>query len=84
MDGFPAPTPESPDTYNGLYVTNFSPQYNASDLALPGEWLSVRPLFAQALVEFDLTGMIDHALNNYERVPEIGVGGELLNSASGA
>jgi hypothetical protein len=77
MDRFPTPTLESPDAYNGLYVTNFSPQHDGSDLALPGEWLSVRPLFVKTPAEFDLTGMLEHALNNYERVPEIGPGGEL-------
>jgi SEC-C motif-containing protein len=78
MAGFPKPTAESPDAYSALYVTNFSPQYNGTDLALPGEWLSIRPLFVETAPAFDLAGMLDYALDRYDRVPEIGLGGEIL------
>ena len=64
MDRFPAPTAEQPEAYNALYVTNFSPHYQGDDLARGGEWLAVRPLFTLNPTAFDLTGMLDHALNN--------------------
>jgi len=35
----------------------------------------VRPLYTRTPTRFDLTGMLDQALNNYSRVPDILEGG---------
>lgn len=78
MDRFPAATAEVPGSYNGLYVTNFSPQYDGDQLALPGEWLGVRPAFVKSPMDFDLTARIDYALDRHQRVPEIALDGKIL------
>jgi hypothetical protein len=72
MDRMPAPTAEEPDVYNALYVTNFAPHYHGGGVASRGEWAAIKPVYTRQPLEFDLTGMIDHALNSYLRVPEIG------------
>jgi SEC-C motif len=78
MGRLPLPAPEEPDVYNALYVTNFAPHYRADELASTGEWAAAKPLYVKNPLVFDLTEMVDHALNNYLRVPEIGEGGEVL------
>lgn len=78
MDRFSPPTTEQPAAYNGLYVTNFSPQYDGLQVALGGEWLEVRPRFASTLFDVDLFGAIEYALDRFGKVPEIGIDGALL------
>lgn len=78
MGRLPVPTAEEPDVYNALYVTNFAPHYQGEQLAGRGEWAVVKPFYSRHPLDFDLTGMLDHALNNYQRVPEIGKDGEVL------
>jgi hypothetical protein len=75
MDRFPAPTAAEPATYNSLYVTNFSPQYEGAARARGGEWLSVRPKYASSIPNVGLTDQIDYALDRFDKVPEIGVDG---------
>jgi hypothetical protein len=79
MDRLPAPTANEPSQYNALYVTNFAPHHQGNDLARGGEWVAVRPLYTRSPLQFDLTGMLDSALNNYHRVPEIAENGEILS-----
>ncbi len=79
MDRFDPPTPDRPERYNGLYVTNFSPHYDGDDLASSGEWLCVLPVYVENQLEFDLTGMLSHALDRHDLVPEIGEGGKILD-----
>lgn len=79
MGRMPAPTAQEPDIYNALYVTNFAPHYQGGELARGGEWAAIKPLYVRQPLTFDLTGMIDHALNNYLRVPEIGKDSEILD-----
>src|SRR5581483_7429798 len=78
MGRLPIPTADEPDVFNALYVTNFAPHYQGDELAGQGEWAAVKPFYSRHPLDFDLTGMIDDALNNYQRVPEIGKDGELL------
>jgi hypothetical protein len=70
---------EEPDLYNALYVTNFVPHHHGDDLARGGEWVAVRPLHPRHPLKFDLTGMLDYAMQNYHRVPEITEEGEILD-----
>lgn len=79
IDRFPPPMPDRPETYNALYVTNFSPQYDGPALARSGEWLSVLPLYVQNPGQFDLVNMVNYALDRYDFVPEIGGDGQILN-----
>jgi hypothetical protein len=78
MDRLPMPTPENPSAYNALYVTNFAPHYDGNDLARPGEWVAVKPLHTANPLLFDLTGMLDAAMNTYHQVPAFAEDGELL------
>jgi hypothetical protein len=78
QDRLPTPTAAEPDAYNALYVTNFAPHYDGENLSRGGEWLSIRPLYTRNALHFDLTGMLDHAIDKYQRVPEIAEGGEIL------
>lgn len=78
MGRMPATTAEEPDVYNALYVTNFASHYQGGELASGGEWAAIKPFYVRWPLEFDLTGMVDDALNNYLRVPEIGKDGEVL------
>lgn len=78
MGRFPTPNAEEPDAYNALFVTNFAPHYQGAELAGAGEWAAVKPLYTRCPLQFDLTSMLEHALNNYQRVPEIGPDGEVL------
>jgi hypothetical protein len=61
--------------FNVLYLTNVAPHYQGDDLARGGEWAAVKPLFTTNTINSDLTSMLDAALNNYHRVPEITVDG---------
>ena len=78
MGRLPVPTAEEPELFNALYVTNFAPHYQGEGLAGRGEWAVVKPFYAGHPLDFDLTGMIDHALNNHQRVPAIDRNGEVL------
>ena len=71
MDRLPTPTPEEPDSYNALYVTNFAPHYQGDELAGGGEWASVKPLHVRNPLGVNLTAMLDHALENYHRAPNV-------------
>jgi len=79
IERLPVPTAEEPDSYNALYVTNFAPHYQGDQLASGSEWAAVKPLHSRNPLGFDLTGMLDHALNNYHRVPEVAEDGVVLS-----
>ena len=76
MARFDKPTAEKPDGYNGLFVTNFAPHYQGDDLASPGEWFCALPIFTVAPLDLDI-GIVGYALDRYDRVPEIGLDGEV-------
>lgn len=77
MNRLDKPTAENPDRYNGLFVTNFAPHYQGDDLALPGEWLCVLPQYTVEPLSFEFLRAIGHALDHFDRVPEIGMDGEI-------
>lgn len=79
MSRLPLPTAEKPAAYNALYVTNFAAHYEGEALARGGEWVLVQQLFTCHPLTIDLTRMLDHALNNYHRVPKITEGGTILD-----
>ena len=74
----PAPTAQSPDAFNALYVTNFSPHYEGDDISRAGSWLASLPLFVVEPLTADLHEPLQHALNTYGRVPSIERGGAFL------
>jgi hypothetical protein len=78
MGRLPMPTAEKPDVYNALYVTNFSPHYDADELSTGGTWLSIAPRYARIKLAHDLTATLFPALSNYARVPAFAENGELL------
>jgi SEC-C motif len=63
--------------FDALYVTNFSPHYDGSEIARGGELLCLRALDAAAAVPSELIEQANYALDRSGRVPEIGVGGEV-------
>jgi hypothetical protein len=66
------PADESaPATYRSLCVTNFSPHYNGSDIAVAGEYALVETMSAQHHIPDDLRDMLLTALSAYGRIPEI-------------
>ena len=67
----PMPTPQSPDEFNALYVTNFSPHYDGDDISRGGSWLASLPFHVQEPLTADLHQPIQLALNTYGRVPSI-------------
>ncbi|MEK6328773.1 MAG: hypothetical protein AABM66_14795 [Actinomycetota bacterium] len=77
MARFDKPTAQNPDGYNGLFVTNFAPHYQGDDLASPGEWFCALPIYTVAPLGLDFLGMVGYALDRYDRVPEIGLDGEV-------
>lgn len=78
INRMPAPTPDAPDVYNGLYVTNFSPHYEAEDLSAGGTWMGIVPQHTRIAPTYDLSRMLERALDNYARVPSFAEDGGLL------
>jgi hypothetical protein len=79
MSRMTPPTAETPDAYNALYVTNFSPQYDGEAISSRGEWLAVIPRLAQEPLNADLGGDLARALDGYGRVPALAEDGTLLD-----
>jgi hypothetical protein len=79
MERLPQGSEEEPERFNVFVVTNFSPHYQGDDLATEGEWVLVRTLHSRNPLQFDLTEMLQGALDNYHRVPDIGEDGEILD-----
>lgn len=77
MNRLPAPTQEAPSDYTALYVTNFAPHYQGSDLAYGSEWLAVRPVYVRHALSVELSSSIETALTAYHRVPSFDPDGEL-------
>jgi hypothetical protein len=75
MKRLPQPTAADPDACNGFYITNFAPHYQGTGLAGDVEWAAFKPIHVAHPLQFDLTTTIDHALDRYQRVPVIGIGG---------
>jgi hypothetical protein len=65
----PVPTADTPDVYNSLYVTNFSPHYDGDDISRGGSWLEVSPLFVREPLTADIYPPLRSALNAYGRIP---------------
>lgn len=74
LDQYPTPTPEQPDEFNALFVTNFSPHYQSEKEALAGENLRVQPLFSKFILrDNQLINDIQAALNNYGNIPNLDI-----------
>lgn len=80
MDKLEKPTAENPDRYNGFFVTNFAPHYQGNDIARPGEWICVLPGYTVSALSDEFLDTIGHSLNLFDRVPEIGMDGEILTA----
>lgn len=74
MKEFGAPTPNTPDPYNGIFFTNFSYHYQGEKEVVPYECLSIIPLFSKyPLSNNNFINMILSAINHYGSVPNIDV-----------
>jgi len=72
IDTFSAPTPDNPDSHNGIFFTNFSYHYQGEKQIVPYEHLSVIPMFSKhSLPDDNFMDMILCALNHYGSVPNI-------------
>jgi hypothetical protein len=77
INRLPAPTPEKPDVFNSLYVTNFSPHYDGDDISRGGPWLELSPLFVREPLTANLWPALRSALDTYGRIPPISEDGLL-------
>lgn len=76
MEGYGAPTPESPDPFNAVFFTNYSFHYQTDKEADAGEYLSTIPLYSKhPLPEARFLEMLRRALDNYGNVPNLDVQG---------
>lgn len=66
------PTPQDPEAYNAMYVTNFSPHYDADAVGADGSWLVTRPGHVRVQLQHDLQPDLMRALDSYGRVPAFG------------
>lgn len=72
MKEYGASTPEKPDSYNGIFFTNYSYHYQSEKEADRGEVLHIIPLFPKiALPGSDFLTMLLSALSNYGAVPNL-------------
>ncbi|MEA2412104.1 MAG: hypothetical protein QOC77_2665, partial [Thermoleophilaceae bacterium] len=46
-------------------------------LAAPGEWFCALPIYTVVPLDQNFLGMLGYALDRYDRVPEIGLDGEI-------
>lgn len=69
---YPAPTKEKPEEYTALFVTNFSPHYNAEEKSMPNEHLAIIPVHANYPMPNQVfEKMLLNAVKNYGFVPDI-------------
>lgn len=72
LDTYPQPTKEKPENYTALFITNFSPHYNAENESAPNEHLAVIPLHSVYSMPNPVFGqMLLNAVQNYGFVPNI-------------
>lgn len=64
-------TREQAAPFSALYVTNFSPHYQASDIARGGEWMCVQPRHTTVPIPVELIDHLNYALDRFDRVPDI-------------
>lgn len=70
-------TPEEAAPFSALYVTNFSPHYQGSDIARGGEWMCVQPRHTTAQVPVELIDHLNYALDRFDRIPDITATGKV-------
>jgi len=79
MNRIPAPSPEQPDVFNAVYITNFSPQYDRDEPSDGGRWLATISQRPRVAMEHDIESALMPALNTYGRVPPFSEGNRLLD-----
>lgn len=79
MNRMPEPTEDDPAGFNALYVTNFSPHYDAEAVSQGGAWLAVWPSFAKVALQYDIQAALLRGLNAYGSVPAFAKDGTLLD-----
>jgi len=73
LDQYETPTLERPDSWTGLFLTNYSYHYQTEKEADSGERLAVLPLFATHPLPFNFLGMLNRALSSYGNVPNLDI-----------
>lgn len=73
FDSRPEATPENPDKYAALFVTNFSSHYQGSEVARGGQYLFIGSMYPQHPIKGDYQGVfmqrLIRATHNYGYVP---------------
>lgn len=75
----PASSANDPAEFTALYLTNFSPHYDADDVSIGGSWAFVAPQFPREAVDAELARRLHGALRVYGRVPSISSDDTLLD-----
>ena len=68
---YPTPTPDSPDPYTMLCVTNYSHHYQGEDIAVAGEHLIVRSPYVRNPVPTNILNQLDRGIAGYGYVPAL-------------
>lgn len=72
LNTYPKPTKENPEEYTGIFFTNFSSHYDASNKSLPNEYLAVIPNYAIYPMPNHIFGnILLKAVQNYGFVPNV-------------
>ncbi len=73
LERYGIPTPEKPDPFNAIFVTNFSWHYmpNEEVATMPGEFLTVASLYPKnSILDSNCINLIHRSVGQYGKVPE--------------
>ena len=73
LDNYGAPTPESPDPFVALILTNFAHHYQEGVAATRGEYVTVWPRYTRDELDPQLRSRLEVALANYGKVPDLDI-----------
>ena len=71
LDNYGTPTPERPDPFAALILTNYAHHYQEGVAATRGEHLTVWPLFTRDELDPQLRTRLEVALAHYGKVPDL-------------
>jgi hypothetical protein len=70
MQSFPTPTPDDPDIFNALVITNFSYHWQKGQRASGGEYLYIVPMHAKHPIPELFIGRVLAAVESYGAIPK--------------
>ncbi len=69
MRSLPTPTPERPDEFNSIFLTNYSYHWLRTESALGGSYLAIHSRWPTHPLPVDVVGRIGMAVHNYGHIP---------------